>query len=370
MDDPKIPFLDLRAVYEELADELDRAVRRVMASGQYILGEEVASFEKSFAEYCGTRHCVGVSSGLDALRLTLEAYGIGAGDEVLVPSHTFIATWLAVSQTGATPVPVEPHERTFNIDPSRVADAVTTATKAIVPVHVYGLPAEMDPILEIAREHGLRVIEDAAQSHGALYRRERAGSLGDAGAFSFYPAKNLGALGDAGAVTTDDPELASRLELLRNYGSRRKYEHETTGYNCRLDPLQAAVLSVKLGHLEEWNERRRSIAHVYSQYLDGASIARQFPPPHSDPVWHLFVIRTVERERVISKLGELGVETLIHYPIPPHLQPAYAREGARMPPQPIAERLATEVLSLPIHPFQSEDETHRVVAALSAALPH
>jgi dTDP-4-amino-4,6-dideoxygalactose transaminase len=368
MADPKIPFLDLRAVYEELADELDSAVRRVMASGRYILGEEVESFEKSFAQYCGTRYCVGVSSGLDALRLTLAAYGIGRGDEVLVPSHTFIATWLAVSQTGATPVPIEPHELTFNIDPSRIADAITPTTRAIVPVHVYGLPAEMDPIIEIAREHGLKVIEDAAQSHGARYKGKRAGSLGDAAAFSFYPAKNLGALGDAGAVTTDDPELASRLQLLRNYGSRRKYENEMKGYNCRLDPLQAAVLSVKLGYLDEWNERRRSIARAYSNYLDGTSITRQFPQGHSEPVWHLFVIRSPDRSRLISRLSDLGIETLIHYPVPPHLQAAYAAEHAEMPPQPIAERLANEVLSLPIHPFQPAASTHRVVDALSSAL--
>jgi dTDP-4-amino-4,6-dideoxygalactose transaminase len=363
-----VPFLDLTAAYEELAEELDDAVHRVMASGRYILGEELESFEEAFAAYCGTRFCIGVSNGLDALRLILEAYDIGEGDEVIVPSHTFIATWLAVSLTGATPVPVEPDELTFNIDPGRLADAITPTTKAIVPVHIYGSPAEMDPIVEVASEHQLMVIEDAAQSHGARYKGKRAGSVGHAAAFSFYPAKNLGALGDAGAVTTDDPELAARLRSLRNYGSRQKYENEVKGYNCRLDPMQAAVLSVKLRRLDDWNERRRSIARAYCNYLDGTSIARQLFQDHSEPVWHLFVIRSPDRERLISRFSELGIETLIHYPIPPHRQAAYATESAKMPPLPIAERLANEVLSLPIHAFQTDEDTHRVIAALSDTL--
>jgi dTDP-4-amino-4,6-dideoxygalactose transaminase len=366
MTDLAVPFLDLRATYEELADELDDALRRVMSSGRYILGEEVESFEESFAKYCGTRFCVGVSNGLDALRLTLEAYGIGDGDEVIVPSHTFIATWLAVSQTGATPVPVEPDELTFNIDPSLIAAAITPATKAIIPVHLYGLPADMGPILKIARKHELKVIEDAAQAHGARYKGARAGSLGHAAAFSFYPAKNLGAFGDAGAVTTDDPELADRVRVLRNYGSRKKYENEAKGFNCRLDPLQAAVLSVKLKYLDAWNERRRSIAQTYFDYLDFTSIARQTVPTDAEPVWHLFVIRSLARSQLISRLEKRGIETMIHYPIPPHRQVAYADESRVIAPQVVAERLSNQVLSLPMHPLQSDESTRYVAAALSA----
>jgi len=363
-----VPLVDLRAAYDELAEELDEAARRVMSSGRYVLGPEVESFEESFAEYCGTQYCVGLSNGLDALRLILEAYGIGDGDEVIVPSHTFIATWLAVSQTGAKPVPVEPDELTFNIDPSRIVAAITSATKAIVPVHLYGLPADMDPILEVARKYDLKVIEDAAQAHGARYKGERTGSLGHAAAFSFYPAKNLGAFGDAGAVTTDDPELASRVRLLRNYGSEKKYVNLVQGFNCRLDPLQAAFLSVKLRYLDQWNERRRSIARVYCSYLDSTSIVRQRVPEYANPVWHLFVVRCDDRSRLSRELQERGVQTLVHYPVPPHLQPAYAKDSVGTPRQLIAERLASEVLSVPIHPFQSEESTHRVVDALLSAL--
>lgn len=363
-----VPLVDLRAAYDELAEELDEAARRVMSSGRYVLGPEVESFEESFAEYCGTQYCVGLSNGLDALRLILEAYGIGDGDEVIVPSHTFIATWLAVSQTGAKPVPVEPDELTFNIDPSRIVAAITSATKAIVPVHLYGLPADMDPILEVARKYDLKVIEDAAQAHGARYKGERTGSLGHASAFSFYPAKNLGAFGDAGAVTTDDPELASRVRLLRNYGSEKKYVNLVQGFNCRLDPLQAAFLSVKLKYLDQWNERRRSIARVYCSYLDSTSIVRQRVPEYANPVWHLFVVRCDDRSRLSRELQERGVQTLVHYPVPPHLQPAYAKDSVGTPRQLIAERLASEVLSVPIHPFQSEESTRRVVDALLSAL--
>jgi dTDP-4-amino-4,6-dideoxygalactose transaminase len=368
MTDFAVPFLDLRAAYQELADDLDEAIHRVVGSGRYILGEELESFEESFARYCGTRFCVGVSNGLDALRLILEAYEIRDGDEVIVPSHTFVATWLAVSQTGAAPVPVEPDEFTFNIDPSRIAAAITPATRAIIPVHLYGLPAEMDSINEIARKHGLKVIEDAAQAHGARYKGKRAGSLGHAAAFSFYPAKNLGAFGDAGGVTTDDPELADRIRVLRNYGSRKKYENEARGFNCRLDSLQAAILSVKLKHLDEWNERRRSIARVYCNYLDGSSVMRQSVPDCAEPVWHLFVIRYLARNELVSSLRESGIETLIHYPIPPHRQAAYAKESPEMAPQLIAERLANEVLSLPMHPHQSNEDAQQVVEALSWAL--
>ena len=260
----RIPFLDLKAASTELREELDAAYHRVMDSGWYILGEEVDAFEAEWAAYCGVRYCVGVGNGLDALHLILRAMDIGTGDEVIVPSNTYIATWLAVSYAGATPVPVEPDPRTFNLDPTRVEAAITPRTRALLPVHLYGQPADMDGLLEVARRHDLRVVEDAAQAHGATYKGRRCGGLADAAGFSFYPGKNLGALGDAGAVTTDDDRIADRVRALRNYGSRRKYYHDEKGYNSRLDPLQAAFLRVKARHLDEWNGRRAELASRYN----------------------------------------------------------------------------------------------------------
>jgi dTDP-4-amino-4,6-dideoxygalactose transaminase len=357
-----IPFLELKPAYDELQEEFDTAYRRVMDSGWYLLGRELEAFEAEFAAYCGVKHCVGVGNGLDALHLILRAMHIGAGDEVIIPSHTFIATWLAVSYAGATPVPVEPDPQTYNLDPNRIVAAITPRTRAIMPVHLYGQPADMDPINEIAHQHGLRVIEDAAQAHGALYRGRHCGSLGDAAGFSFYPGKNLGAFTDAGAVTTNDGELAQEVRKLRNYGSAVKYQHELKGFNSRLDELSAAFLRVKLRHLDEWNERRRKIAQFYLVSLrpltsdlcpPSSGLVLPFVPSWAEPVWHLFVIRHPQRDALQQKLTEAGIGTLIHYPVPPHLSGAYSEfrpltsDLWRMP---IAEQLAETVLSLPIGP--------------------
>lgn len=362
-----IPFLDLSAAYRELQPEIDAAVSRVLASGHYILGPEVEAFEAEYAAYCGARHCIGVANGLDALHLALRAMDVGPGDEVIVPSNTYIATWLAVSQCGATPVPVEPDERTCNINPSWLEAAITSRTRVILPVHLYGQPAELEPILAIARRHGLRVLEDGAQAHSARYKGRRLGAHGDAVAWSFYPGKNLGALGDGGAVTTNDPELADRLRVLRNYGSRVKYVNEVQGWNSRLDPLQAAVLRVKLAHLEAWNSRRAQVAAAYRQGLEGSGLVLPQVPEWAAPVWHLFVVRHPQRNALQRRLGEAGVGTLIHYPIPPHRQAAYADAGFAPEAFPIASRMADEVLSLPMGPHLPMEDVARVIAAVRAA---
>ena len=344
----KVPFLDLHAAYLELKPEIDAAIARVLDSGWYILGPEVEAFEAEYAAYCEAEHAIGVANGLDALHLALLAMGVGPGDEVIVPSNTYIATWLAVSQCGATPVPVEPVEATYNIDPARIEAAITPATRVILPVHLYGQPADLDPILAIARKHGLRVLEDAAQAHGARYKGRRIGAHGDAVAWSFYPGKNLGALGDGGAVTTNDPELADRIRVLRNYGSRVKYVNEVKGFNSRLDPIQAAVLRVKLRVLDEWNARRQGIAQRYLEGLAGSGLVLPQVPEWAEPVWHLFVVRHPERDALVKRLAEAGVGTLIHYPVPPHLQAAYAEMGFGVGAFPVAERMAGEVVSLPM----------------------
>lgn len=363
----QIPFLDLKAPYAELKDELDAAYRRVMKSGWFILGDEVRAFEQEFAAYCGARYCIGVGNGLEALHLALRAIEIGSGDEVLVPANTYIATWLAVSYTGATPVPVEPDEQTFNLDPSRLEAAITARTKAIIPVHLYGQPADMDAINEIAESRGLHVIEDAAQAHGARYKGQLAGGLSTVAAFSFYPGKNLGGSGDAGAVVTNDADLADKLNVLRNYGSRVKYYNEMKGYNSRLDELQAALLRVKLRHLNEWNERRKGIAEFYFQNLTGAAnLGLPQVPAWADPVWHLFVVRHPERDRLQQHLAAAGIGTLIHYPCPPHLQEAYSELGFAAGAFPLTERMAEEVLSLPMGPHLTKIERQHVVETLKA----
>src|SRR5215813_375890 len=364
----QVPFLDLRETYLEIKDELDAAYQRVMNSGWYILGEEVTAFEREFAEYCGTRHCVGVGNGLEALQLILRALGIGANHEVIVPANTYIATWLAVSNAGATVVPVEPVERTFNLDPSRIEAAITSKTKAVLPVHLYGQPADMGPINEIARKHGLKVIEDAAQAHGARYRDQRVGSLGDAAGWSFYPTKNLAAYGDAGAVTTNDDELADRVRLLRNYGSKSKYYNEEKGINSRLDELQAALLRVRLKHLDEWNVRRTKLAATYLEELKGADLILPGICEGADPVWHLFVVRSRNRDVLQRYLKSRGVNTLVHYPIPPHLQEAY--RGTRFSgPYPITEAIHREALSLPMGPHLSSNFVARTVEAVCSFVP-
>ncbi len=357
----KIPFLDLKAAYLELKDELDTVYSCVMNSGWYILGEEVDAFESEFADYCGAKHCIGVANGLDALHLILRGYEIGKGDEVIVPANTYIATWLAVSYAGATPVPVEPNPQTYNLAPKNIEAAITPLTKAIMPVHLYGQPAEMDVINEIAQKHNLRVIEDAAQAHGARYKGKRTGNLGDAAGFSFYPGKNLGAFGDAGAITTNDDELADSVKVLRNYGSRVKYYNEVKGYNSRLDPLQAAFLRVKLKYLDEWNNRRVFIAQNYLKALsDTTKIKLPRVSDGAESVWHLFIVRSSRRDELRSFLNESGIETLIHYPVPPHLSEAYSDEVFRQESYPVTEESAATVLSLPISPHLTTEQQNRV----------
>ncbi len=345
-----IPFLDLGAAYRELKEELDLAVHRVLDGGCYVLGGDVEAFESEFADYCGTKNCIGVSDGLNALSLALLAMRIGPGDEVIVPSNTYIATWLAVSHCGATPVPVEPDERTYNIGCEAIEAAITTRTKAILPVHLYGQPADLDPIRAVAQAHGLRVLEDAAQAHGASYNGKRIGGHGDAVAWSFYPGKNLGAMGDGGAVTTNDGEIADRVRVLRNYGSRVKYVNEVRGFNSRLDSIQAAILRVKLRHLDSWNARRARIAARYLKALGESGLVLPRVPEWASPAWHLFVVRHPRRDALQRALAALGVGTLIHYPIAPHRQGAYSDAGFVEGCLPVAERLASEVLSLPIGP--------------------
>jgi dTDP-4-amino-4,6-dideoxygalactose transaminase len=362
----KIPFLDVGAAYRELAGELDDACRRVMESGWFILGREVAAFEQEFAGYLGAGFCAGVGNGLDALHLILRALDIGPGDEVIVPANTYIATWLAVTYAGATPVPVEPVERTYNLDPELVAAAVTERTKAILPVHLYGQPADMAPILEVAARFGLKVVEDAAQAHGARYRGRSVGHLGHASGWSFYPGKNLGALGDAGAVTTDDEALADKVKVLRNYGSQVKYHNEVKGFNSRLDELQAALLRVKLPRLEEWNARRARLAGMYLNLLKDTPLVLPVVPPGMDPAWHLFVVRCERRDALQTFLREQGTETLIHYPVPPHLQPAYRELGFSPGSFPITERIHREAISLPIGPHLTPVEVERVSATVHA----
>ncbi len=362
-----VPFLDLGAAYRELQPEIDSAVARVLASGWYIAGPEVDAFEADYARYCGAAHAIGVANGLDALQLALRAMDVGPGDEVIVPSNTYIATWLAVSQCGATPVAVEPDARTCNIDPALIEAAITLRTKVILPVHLYGQPADLDPILAIARRHSLRVLEDGAQAHGARYKGQRLGAHGDAVAWSFYPGKNLGAMGDGGAVTTNDAQLADRIRVLRNYGSRVKYVNEVQGTNSRLDPLQAAILRVKLARLDEWNARRRAIAARYQQGLAGCGLTLSHVPDWAEPVWHLYVVQHPQRDALHKTLADAGVGTLIHYPIPPHLQQAYAAAGFMKGQFPIAEKIANLCLSLPMGPHLTDAQAGEVITAVNEA---
>lgn len=356
-----IPFLDLKAAQQELGTELEQGIDRVLNSGWYILGAEVEAFEAEYAAYCEAKYCVGVANGLDALHLALLALDVGPGDEVIVPSNTYIATWLAVSQCGATPVPVEPDPRTYNIDPAGIEAAITSRTKVILPVHLYGQPADMLPILAVAQKHGLRVLEDGAQAHGARYKGKRLGAHGDVVAWSFYPGKNLGAIGDGGAITTNDAEIAERISVLRNYGSKIKYVNDVRGFNSRLDPLQAVILRAKLKVLDGWNGRRIEIAARYSDELANTGLALPYVPEWAEPVWHLFVVQHLQRDALQSKLQEAGIGTLIHYPIPPHLQNAYRHLGFSEGAFPVAERIHRNVLSLPIGP---QLDAHSVAAVL------
>jgi dTDP-4-amino-4,6-dideoxygalactose transaminase len=363
-----VPFLDLKGINAAHGAALGEAFARVLDSGWYIMGEELAAFEREFAEYCGVEHCVGVANGLEAMQLVLRAWDIGPGMEVIVPSNTYIATWLAVSNTGATPVPVEPDPQTYNLDPDRVEAAIGPRTRAILPVHLYGQAAHMNPICDLAAKHGLKVLEDGAQAHGARYMGRRVGGLGNAAAFSFYPGKNLGALGDGGAVTTNDASLADSIRVLRNYGSRQKYVNETRGVNSRLDELQAAFLRVKLRHLDEENVSRRRIAARYAAAFENLHIGLPRHPQWADPVWHLYVIRVPKRDSFAEALKEAGVGTLVHYPTPPHLQVAYRDLNWDHGSFPIAESMADEVLSLPIWPSMSDAAQQAVIDGVRTAI--
>ena len=365
----KVPFLDLRAAAAELQAEMADAYCRVFESGRFILGPELETFEREFADFCGVGHCIGVGSGLDALTLIIEALEIGRGHEVVVPSNTYIATWLAVSRAGARPVPVEPLEGTFNIDPARIENALTRRTRAILGVDLYGQPAEWDSIESIGKSQGLSVIEDAAQAHGARYGARRCGAFGQAAGFSFYPTKNLGALGDGGAVTTSDPDLADRIRLLRNYGSRSRGRHDVVGCNSRLDELQAAFLRVRLSHLDAWNHRRAEHATAYLEESATSGIRIGLPSVASEaePVWHLFVIRHHQRDELAARLLAAGIETLVHYPEPPHRSRAYAHLALDRDRLPMAEQMATEVLSLPVGPHLTTEGRRHVLSGLAQA---
>lgn len=366
----KVPFANFEPGYRELQVELDKAYAKFMESARYMLGPEVEAFEQEYAAYCGTRFCIGVGNCLDAMHLVLRAWEIGAGDEVIVPANTYIATWLAVSYAGATPVPVEANPRTYNIDASRIEKAITSRTRAVLPVHLYGQTADMEPIMAIAERHGLKVLEDAAQAQGARYRGKKAGSLGHAAGHSFYPTKNLGAFGDAGAVTTNDAQLADRVRMLRNYGSKVRYHNEERGINSRLDELQAAFLRVKLRHLDDWNDRRKKVADIYLRRLSTVQENLQLPvvAEYSEPVWHLFVVRHAQREQLQRNLLDNGIGTLIHYPVPPHLSGAYGAGHGGFGPLPIAEELARTVVSLPMGPHLTEADVEAVIEAALSAL--
>ena len=361
----KVPILDLKPACDELRAELDAAYRRVLDSGWLLLGRELEAFETEYAASVGTDHCVGVANGLEAMQLVLMALGVGPGDEVVVPSHGYIATWLAVTHTGATPVPCEPDPRTYNLDPERLEACVTPRTRAILPIHLYGQTADMERINAIAVRHGLFVLEDAAQSHGARCNGRAAGSLGHAAGVSFYPSKNLGALADAGAVTTSDAALADKIRHLRNYGSKIRYQHELLGLNSRLSELQAAFLRAKLPKLAEWNSRRVALAQLYLEQLRGVGdLVLPHVPEWASPVWHLFVVRTSRREALQRHLARHEIGTQIHYPTPPHLSRAYADAGWKRGDFPLAESLADEVLSLPIGPHVTAEQVDFVCGHL------
>ena len=361
-----IPLVDLQAQYRGIKDEIDQAIQRVVSSTRFILGAEVESFESEFAAYCGTEYAVGVSSGTAALQLALEACEVGPGDEVITTPFTFIATVAAISHVGARPVFVDIDETTYNVDPNRIEAAITHKTKAILPVHLYGQPTAMDPILDVAQEHGLKVIEDAAQAHGATYDGRRVGSLGDVACFSFYPAKNLGAYGDAGAVTSNDPVIADRVRVLSNHGRSQWYEHISIGYTYRLDALQAAILRVKLAYLDDWNEARRRIADRYGEALSGTELVMPQEASRCRSVYHVYVVRSQQRDRLVGYLREKGIGVAVHYPIPVHLQPAYSHCNWREGDFPVAERCAKEVLSLPIYAELTAGQVEEVAEAIKA----
>ncbi len=364
-----ITFLDLQRLHQDIQQELDAAWYRVCKAGQFILGDEVAAFEAEFAAYCGAKHAIGTGNGLDALSLTLRAMNIGAGDEVLIPAHTFIATAMAVSAVGATPVTVDVCDNTGNIDTRQLESSLTPATRGIIAVHLYGQPADMDPICAFAASHSLRVIEDAAQAHGASYKKRHTGTLADAACFSFYPAKNLGALGDGGAIVTDNTDLANQLRMLRNYGSRHKYHHEILGTNSRLDELQAAILRVKLAHLDTWNESRQQVAAAYSKGLsDIAGLRIPMVPEWARPAWHLYVLRHPRRDDLLRLLKERGIDCQIHYPFAIHQSQAYSQTSLARSSHPYSENWSRYCFSLPIAPYLSDSEVAYVIDSVLAAV--
>jgi dTDP-4-amino-4,6-dideoxygalactose transaminase len=358
-----IPIVDLKAQYYSIKDEIDRAIAGVLESSQFILGKEVAAFETEFADYCGAAHAIGVNSGTSALHLALLGAGVGPGDEVITVPFTMVASVAAICYTGARPVFVDVDADSYTMDIAQAAAAITPRTKAILPVHLYGQPADMDPLLEIARHHGLAVIEDAAQAHGAEYKGRRAGSIGDIGCFSFYPTKNLGAFGEGGAVVTNNPAHAHRIRMLRDWGAEKKYEHLLKGYNYRLEGLQGAILRVKLRHLERWNEARRAHAAEYSRLLSAAGVQLPREMSHARHVYHTYTVRSRNRDLLQVQLQAADVQTAIHYPIPVHLQPAFADLGYGRGAFPVAEQAAREVLSLPMFP----ELTGQQIAAVADA---
>ncbi len=363
----KIQLVGLFDQYQNIKPEIDAAIQNIITSSAFVGGEAVRSFEKNFAAYCEAKACVGVGNGTDALYLTLRALGIGPGDEVITVAHTFIATAEAISMTGALPIFIDVLEDTMLMDPAKIEPAITPRTKAIVPVHLYGQSCDMDAIMEIARKHGLKVVEDAAQAHGGRWRGQRVGSIGDAATFSFYPGKNLGAFGDAGAVVSQDEDLIEHVRMLANHGRLEKYTHKMEGVNSRLDGLQAAILGVKLRHLDEWNTKRRAHADFYLDSLSQNEFRPQAVNANAEPVWHLFVIRVGEREALQKKLKDEGVATGIHYPVPLHLQPAYQNRQIPLGTLPVTEAAADQVVSLPMYPELTEAQLELIVNAMTMA---
>ena len=365
----KIPLVDLRAQYAQIGPEIDAAIRRVIESSGFILGPEVEAFEEAFAAYCGAKHCVGVASGTSALELALRAFHVGAGDEVITVAHTFIATAEAISAVGARPVFVDIEPDTYTMDPQALEAAITPRTRAVIPVHIYGQPANMPRILEIGRAHGIAVIEDAAQAHGATWDGAMAGTLADAACFSFYPGKNLGAYGDAGAVTTDQPEIAGQVRSLRNHGRRSKYLHDQIGFGLRIDALQAAILHAKLPYLEEWVVARNRVAERYTRGLSDTDLTLPAISPHARHGWHLYVVRSPARDTMLEHLQTAGIGAGVHYPVPLHLQPAYAYLGYAEGALPVSEEVARTCLSLPMYPELDDEQIDAVVTAVRAAIP-
>ncbi len=368
MTNPTIPLVDLQAQYAAIGHEVDAAIGRVLRSARFILGPEVQAFEEAFAAFCGARFCVGVASGTAALELTLRALGIGPGDQVITVAHTFIATAEAISATGAQPVFVDVDPRTYTMDPAQAEAAITPQTRAILPVHIYGHPADMTALQAIARRHGLPLVEDAAQAHAAEWQGRRVGSLGTAACFSFFPGKNLGAYGDAGGVTTDDSALAQQIALLRNHGRHEKYVHQIPGFGERLDALQAAVLRTKLAHLDRWTSHRRRLAARYTELLADLELVLPHVAPGARPAWHLYVVRTPRRDELLAHLRSQGIAAGIHYPIPVHLQPAYRELGYRPGDLPVTEAVAETCLSLPLYPEMTQAQQDRVVEAIRSFL--